>query len=79
MPSALRTTRKMCLRVEGARNLPASRSVLTSPCCVDCARCACSLDEWLEFSSMLGSLSVVEFDNVIGRYIEGVRKELAGK
>ncbi len=45
-------------------------------------RCALlsSLDEWLEFSSMLSSLSREEFDAVIGRYIEGVRKEIgAGK
>ena len=37
------------------------------------------MDEWLEFSSMLGSLSVAEFDAVIGRYIDGVRRELGLK
>ena len=34
----------------------------------------CSLDEWLEFSTMLGTLSVAEFDGVMDRYLEVVRR-----
>ena len=50
---------------------------LTSPIPPLFAPAAHSLDEWLDFSSMLARLSPEEFDVVIGGYISEVKAALA--